>query len=156
MTTHPFRRNRQVRQLVLLISCALCIAAPAAAADSDSRELVVLPAMMQQHMLSNMRDHLLAIAQIQDALAVGDFDTAARIAEERLGMSSLASHGAAHMAPYMPQPMQAIGTQMHRAASQFALVAQEVSVDGDLARSLRSLSSITQQCIACHAAYRIH
>jgi hypothetical protein len=112
--------------------------------------------MMQQHMLANMRDHLLAIAQIQDALADGRFDTAAKIAEERIGMSSLASHGAGHMAPYMPQPMQAIGMQMHRAASQFALVAQDASVDGDLARTLKSLSTVTQQCIACHAAYRVH
>jgi hypothetical protein len=127
----------------------------ALADDADARALVALPTMMREHMLANMRDHLLAIAQIQDALADGSFDTAAKIAEERIGMSSLASHGAAHMAPYMPQPMQAIGTQMHRAASQFALVAQEASVDGDLARALKSLSAITQQCVACHAGYRV-
>jgi hypothetical protein len=71
-------------------------------------------------------------------------------------MSSLASHGAAHMATYMPEPMQAIGTQMHRAASRFALIAQEASVDRDLPRALKSLSAVTQQCVACHAAYRIH
>jgi hypothetical protein len=111
--------------------------------------------MMRQDMLTNMRDHLLAMAQIQDALADGRFDTAGGIAEERLGMSSLASHGASHMAPYMPQPMQAIGAQMHRAASQFALIAQDASVDQDLPRALKSLSAITQQCVACHAAYRI-
>jgi hypothetical protein len=103
-----------------------------------------------------MRDHLLAIAEIQDALADGRFDRAADIAEQRIGMSSLATHGAAHMAPYMPQGMQMIGTQMHRSASQFALAAQEASVDGDLARAVKSLSGITRQCIACHAAYRIH
>jgi len=47
--------------------------------------------MLQQHMLANMRDHLRAIAQIQDALADGRFDVAQNGAEERLGMSSLAS-----------------------------------------------------------------
>jgi len=145
-----------VRQLVLLILSALCLMALASADDSDSRDLVTLPTMMRQHMLANMRDHLLAIGQIQDALADGRFDTAAEIAEERIGMSSLATHGAAHLAPYMPRPMQAIGMQMHRAASQFALAAQDASVDGDLARALKSLSAITQQCIACHAAYRVH
>jgi len=127
----------------------------ASADDSDRRELVALPEMMQRHMLANMRDHLLAISQLQDALADGRFDAAGSIAEERLGMSSLASHGASHMAPYMPQPMQAIGTQMHRAASQFALTAQDASVDQDLPRALKSLSAIIQQCVACHAAYRI-
>jgi hypothetical protein len=53
--------------------------------------LVVLPEKLQQHMLANMRDHLRAIAQIQDALADGRFDVAQNGAEERLGMSSLAS-----------------------------------------------------------------
>jgi mono/diheme cytochrome c family protein len=112
--------------------------------------------MMQRHMLTNMRNHLLAIAQIQHALAEGDFDAAGAIAEERLGMSSLASHGASHMAPYMPEPMRAIGTQMHRAASRFALVAQDASVDRDLPRALKALFAVTEQCVACHGAYRIH
>ena len=145
-----------MRRLGPVILSALGLVAYASADDSDPRELVALPAMMQQHMLANMRDHLLAIAQIQDALADRRFDTAAQIAEGRLGLSSLASHGAAHMAPYMPKPMQGIGTQMHRAASQFALVAEDASVDRDLARALKSLSEITQQCVACHATYRIH
>ena len=144
-----------LRQILFLTASALGLL-PLASADPDPRELVALPPMMQQHMLANMRDHLLAIAEIQEALADGKFDRAADIAENRIGMSSLASHGAAHMAPYMPQPMQAIGTQMHRAASRFALIAQEASVDGDLARAVNSLSSITRQCIACHASYRIH
>jgi hypothetical protein len=143
------------RELVLLVSFGLLLPASAAENGTDSRELIALPEMMQQHMLANMRDHLFAIAEIQDALAGGDFDRAADIAEERLGMSSLASHGAAHMARYMPEPMQAIGTRMHRAASRFALLAQEASVDGDLRRALKGLADVTRQCNACHTAYRI-
>jgi hypothetical protein len=145
-----------MKRSILPVLLAFLLLDAASAADSDRRELVALPDMMRQHMLANMRDHLLAIAQIQDALADGRFDAAGSIAEERLGMSSLASHGASHMAPYMPQPMQAIGTQMHRAASRFALVAQDASVDLDLPRALKSLSAVTQQCVGCHAGYRIH
>lgn len=145
-----------MRRLALLILSGLALVAPASADAPAPRERVALPAMMQQHMLANMRDHLLAIAQIQDALAERRFGAAAQIAEQRLGMSSLASHGAAHMAPYMPKPMQDIGTQMHRAASQFALVAEDASVNRDLASALKSLSAITRQCVACHATYRIH
>ena len=33
-------------------------------ADNDTRQLVQLPEMMQQHMMSNMRDHLVAINEI--------------------------------------------------------------------------------------------
>jgi hypothetical protein len=140
---------------VLLILSALCFVDAASADDPDSRVLVVLPAMMQQHMLANMRDHLVAIGQIQEALAGGDFDSAAGIAEERLGMSSLESHGAAHMAHYMPQEMQLMGERMHRAASRFALVARDASVHRDVAPAMKSLSAITKQCVACHAAFRI-
>ena len=125
-------------------------------AASDSRELVRMPAPMVQHMLSNMRDHLLAITEIQQSLGKGDYQRAADIAEKRIGMSSLDSHGASHMAPFMPKPMQDIGTQMHKAASQFALVAQESSADGNALRAVGALSEITKQCVACHASYRAH
>ena len=47
-------------------------------------------------------------------------------------------------------------TQMHKAASQFALVAQETGADGNTQRAVAALSKITEQCVACHAAYRAH
>lgn len=68
-------------------------------APTDTRPLVELPEQMRLHMLSNMRDHLLALQQIQDALANERFDEAAQIAEERLGMTSLELHGAHDVAP---------------------------------------------------------
>ncbi len=48
-----------------------------------------------------------------------------KLAEQRVGMNSLGLHGAAHMAPFMPLPMQEIGTSMHRAASRLAIVLQD-------------------------------
>lgn len=124
-------------------------------AADDPRQLVTLPAMMQQHMLANMRDHLATVHGIQQALASADYDKAAEMAEQRLGMSAMPKHGASHMAPYMPQAMQAIGTEMHHAASQFAVIARESAVDGDMAKALGALSRVTEQCIACHNNYRI-
>lgn len=124
-------------------------------ANADSRELVSLPSMMQDHMLGNMRDHLATMNEILAALAAGKLDQAADIAESRLGMSSLQSHGAAHLASMMPKPMQEMGTNMHRAASRFARTAQEAKVEDGLERTLGALSELTQQCMACHAQYRI-
>src|SRR5690606_7275328 len=63
-------------------------------APEDARVAVAIPEPMKSHMLANMRDHLLAIQEIQLALAGGKHNEAARIAEERLGMSSLRVHGA--------------------------------------------------------------
>jgi hypothetical protein len=56
----------------------------------------------------------------------------------------------------MPKPMQEIGTQMHRAASRFAVVAQDASVRNDVRPALSALGAVMEQCVACHAAYRLH
>lgn len=137
------------------ILLALFLAAAAAPAAGDTRELVPMPGPMQEHMLANMRDHLAAMGEVQAALAGGRFAQAADIAENRIGMSSLQAHGASHTAPFMPKPMQEIGTSMHRSASRFARSAQEAQVSGDLRPALDALAELTRQCVACHAAYRL-
>lgn len=134
---------------------ALALLISSAHAVDDGRHAVEMPDMMKSHMLANMRDHLLTLGEIQSALASGKYDEAANLAERRLGMSSLDSHGAGHMAGFMPKGMQEIGTGMHRAASRFAVVAQEANVTGDPSPSLRALSEVTQQCVTCHAGYRL-
>ena len=103
-------------------------------------------------MLARMRDHLLALHEIQVAMGRGDLDHASDIAETRLGVSSMPMPMRQEMAPYMPQAMRMIGMEMHKAASRFALKATE----GDAQRAMYSLSAVTQQCIACHAAYRLN
>src|SRR5689334_8526229 len=90
------------------------------AGTSDTRVLVKFPPELIEHTLANMRDHLLALQEISDAFARGNNDVAAKIAEGRLGMTSLQLHGAHEVAKYMPQGMQDAGTAMHRAASRFA------------------------------------
>jgi hypothetical protein len=126
-----------------------------AAGNGEERKLVRFPEEMRQHTLSNMRDHLLAIAEIQEALAQGALDRAAGISEKRLGMTSLAAHGAHEASKFMPQGMQEIGSAMHRNASRFALAAQDASASGDLRPALRALAQVTQSCVACHATYRV-
>jgi hypothetical protein len=128
---------------------AICCSSAAAAADS--RELVRLPEMMQEHMLANMRDHLRSLDEILGDVAEDKWDRAADVAEQRLGISSLAAHDASHMAEFMPQAMQAMGLNMHRAASRFAVTVQE----GDRSAACRGLQAITAACVACHAAYRV-
>jgi len=145
-----------MRHIFASTTLALSLAAllPAAHA-ADPRQLVEMPPPMQEHMLTNMRDHLVAMGEIQAALGKGDFDRASDIAEQRIGMSSLKTHGASHMAPYMPKGMQETGTAMHRAASRFARTAQETAVTNDMPRALGALGELTEQCTACHAGYRL-
>ena len=124
----------------------------------DVRAPVNLPPMMREHMLGNMRDHLMTLDQILGAVADAKFDDAAKLAEAHLGMSSLTSRDAAHMAPFMPKPMQDMGTSMHRAASRLVVVLQDASVTPS-AESMQkvagALHAVTTSCAACHAAYRL-
>jgi transposase len=131
--------------LLLATLCSMSMAA------NDPRQFVQLPEMMQQHMLSNMRDHLSSLNEILANMSKGELDAAAEIAEQRLGMSSLEAHGASHMAKFMPEGMREAGTNMHKAASRFALVAQE----GEALPAYKMLSEITAACVACHSGYRI-
>ena len=83
----------------------------AAIAGEDSRQLVKLPEMMQQHMMANMRDHLAAINEILAHMAKDELDKAADVAENRLGMSSLKSR------PFcLPPAMSTMGRPWLRSA----------------------------------------
>jgi hypothetical protein len=121
----------------------------------DARQFVKFPPVLVEQTLANMRDHLQTLQEIQLHLGMGHTDIAAKIAEERLGMSSLGLHGAAEVSKYMPQGMQDAGTAMHRAASRFAITAQDTGVTGDLKPVFTGLAEITAQCVGCHAGYRL-
>ena len=144
-------------RVAMTVAILLATLTGAPAAD-DVREQVKLPAMMREHMLGNMRDHLLTLNQILGDVSDAKFDAAAKIAEARLGMSSLTFHDAEHMAPFMPKPMQEMGASMHRAASRLVIVLQDAAVTPD-ADSLRkvagALHAVTTACASCHAAYRL-
>jgi hypothetical protein len=135
----------------LVISLLAASLPGTSASSNDPRVLVELPEMMQQHMLSNMRDHLAAINEILVDLGNGELEKASETAEYRLGMSSLESHGAAHLAKFMPEAMRQAGTAMHKAASRFALKAEE----GDVLPAYRALADVTSACVACHSGYRV-
>jgi hypothetical protein len=153
-------RARSLLIAVMLASAAACASSVSdhqshGASQSDGRLLVKFPDDMRVHTISNMRDHLLALQEINIALSRSEFDGAAKIAEQRLGMSSLGKHDAAHLAQFMPQAMQDVGTQMHRAASRFAIEAQSASVSNDVRPALAALGGVMQQCVACHATFRL-
>jgi hypothetical protein len=146
-----------MRRISLAVLLYLCAGISVVWAQ-DTRELVHLSPPMQEHMLANMRDHLATLNEIIGDIADDKFDAAAKVSEQRLGMSSLSLHGAAHLAPYLPKPMQDIGTSMHRAASRLVIVLQDASITPtvDAMRDVnRALHEVTAACEACHAAYRV-
>lgn len=125
------------------------------APPTDTRVVVDFPPAMKEHTLSSMRDHLLAISQIQEAIGNAKYDVAASIAETRLGQTALKAHHAKENSAFMPTGMQELGTQMHRNASKFAIEIQTASATGDIKPALLLLSKTTQACVACHAGYKL-
>ena len=122
----------------------------------DNRIAVDFPAPMKEHILTNMRDHLQTISLIQEAMGKGQYDKAAQLAENRLGMNALKLHGAYENSKFMPKGMQEAGSAMHRNASKFAIEVQNTAATGDVKPALVALSSTTQACVACHAAYKLN
>lgn len=121
----------------------------------DTRVAVEYPPAMKEHTLANMRDHLLAISQIQEAIGNEQYDKAAEIAETRLGQTALKAHNAYENSKFMPKGMQEMGNQMHRSASKFAIEIQNSGATGDIKPAMIALSKTTQSCIACHAGYKL-
>lgn len=145
-----------MRKWILAGLAMVALATPSRA--EDKRQMVEMPAMMQDHMLASMRDHLVVLGDILAAVSSDRYGVAADLAETRLGLSSFGLHDASHMAPYMPKGMQEAGGSLHRAASRFALVAR----DTDVARtydSMRNLAGAIAEmaaaCNSCHVGYRI-
>jgi len=137
--------------------CIAVVLLPALAADrvhvpaktQDTRLAVDFPEGIKQAMLERMRRNLSDIHEIQKALAESDYERAADVAENSLGVSSLGPHNA-RQAPYMPEAMQHLGMEMHRASSRVARAAQEA----DMLKTLEGLSQVTGLCVGCHAVYR--
>jgi len=142
-------KTKIILLLAVTIQISPCLA-------EDTRVKVQMPEKMINHMLANMRDHLVALEEITRYLANEEYEKAAETAEHRLGMSSLEKHGASHMAKFMPQEMAAIGTSMHQAASRFARVSLNAELEGGLGEAFNALSDVMQQCVACHSSFKVH
>ena len=119
----------------------------------DHRQLVEMPAQVQQLMREDMRDHLAAMSEIFGYLANNDFAVAAEVTEKRMGKSSMGKHRGTGMGPgrFMPLAMRQIGWGMHEAASNFA----EVAKSGDLNKSYAALQRVMASCTACHLSFRV-
>jgi hypothetical protein len=94
------KRSTRNGAIALAVALALALQACAQTDDhaahtggpvADPRPLVKYPEELRIHTLNNMRDHLMALQEIQYALASEQYDKAADIAEHRLGMTSLKS-----------------------------------------------------------------
>ena len=134
----------------IILVAALVITTPSQG-EPDTRIALNLPAQMQEHLLGNMRQHLVVINKLLGMLGRDELNEAAELAEGELGMSSLDKHGASHIAKFYPKASAQFGTNMHKAASRFARIAEE----GDALVAYRAVGEITENCVGCHATAKV-
>lgn len=114
----------------------------------DQRKAVPLLPMMANHQKQSMREHLVAVQQIVNALANEDF-AAVEQAAEKIGFSEQMGRMCTHMGSGAPGfAEQALG--FHQTADHIAVAARE----HDSKRVLRELSTTLQTCTSCHAEWK--
>ncbi len=59
------------------------------------------------------------------------------------------------MAQFMPEGMRKLGLAMHQSASDFGTEAPKAAKTGDGRPASAALAHMTQQCAACHSAYKV-
>jgi cytochrome c556 len=139
-------------RFTLLVLAALLINATNAAA-ADPRTPITLPADMRDAFLEHMRLHMESLDDVMAELGAGDFKGAATVAREQLVTGSGAGFGR-----HLPVEFREMGLGMHRAAADFAAVADAVPAEptaADWQRTMAALQGIASHCRSCHAAFRM-
>ena len=141
-----------VRSLMVALASVL-IAATVAVAEDDPRTPIKFPPDMRGAFLEHMRQHMDSLDDVMAELANADFKGAANVAREQLVAGSGAGFGR-----YLPIEFREMGMGMHRAAADFADVADAVPADptaADWNKTVAALQAISNQCRACHSSFRL-
>jgi cytochrome c556 len=150
-------RRQQLREgmmrFLMIALIALLITATASAAEEDLRAPIELPPDMRSAFLEHMRHHMDSFDDVITQLTAADFKGAAQVAREQLVPGSGAGFGR-----YLPVEFREMGLSMHRAAADFAEVADAVPAQptaADWQKTVTALQAISVQCRACHSAFRL-
>jgi len=145
-------------RIVMVWTAVALLALTGTARAMDPRELVAMPADVQEDMLTTMRDHLMALDTVLSHVASERYAAAADLAVERFASHSFDRKGAERMAAFMPQPMRDASDGLREAAGRFAVAARAADAERSY-RAMKNLagaiSDITATCDGCHAHYRI-
>jgi len=117
-------------------------------ASLDRRQEVPLIPMMAQHQKENMRDHLVVVQEILQALAARNF-AAVEKAAARIGFTPQAQQMCTHMGAGAAG-FTDMGMTFHHTADSVIKAAQSKNLDA----TLTALSDTLSTCTSCHALYR--
>jgi hypothetical protein len=121
-----------------------------AQAPTDARQRIVLPAPARDKILAEMRAMLQSLSGVLHALAANDLAGAEQAARAS-GMGT-AADVQPEIRMQLPPAFLQLGMQTHRG---FDALADQLKGGGARETVLKSLASLTSNCVGCHAAYRL-
>lgn len=118
--------------------------------SSDGRLAVRLEVGERKLVLAEMRAFLISVQQIAEGISMDDMEVVVQHARRvgRLAQQEVP----ASLRGKLPAAFKQLGHETHTGFDQMALDAEQL---GDREHALSQLSSLLQNCVACHAAYRI-
>ena len=117
---------------------------------TDGRTAILLEAGEKDMVLGEMRDFLSTIQQLNQALAAEDLETVATVARAS-GMAATEMAPGPMMAK-LPSAFMQLGLATHGKFDELADLAEKTD---DPLEVLGELSVVMQNCVGCHAAYRL-
>jgi hypothetical protein len=141
------------RATAIVLGAALlagAASAPPPSSATDTRQRLALPAAARDMVLAEMRRMLESVNAILQGLVSGD-QAAVEAAARASGMTMAVDVDPRVMSA-LPAPFRELGMQTHRG---FDALADQVKAGGAREDTLRGLAQITNNCVACHAIYRL-
>ena len=149
----------------LVLATACLVWAPTTAKEPPRRQPVTLPADAKAIFLAQMLGHMVALDAVITALGRGDYATAAEVAGNELAVPRFQdADGGTGSGPglgvgqHLPEAFRAIGKRFRGAAGDFAAAARAMPAapSGTQQQALMAaLGKVTNECRACHDAYRV-
>ena len=116
----------------------------------DTRTPIVLTADERAMVLKEMREFLDALRKMNEALAEEDF-TAAAQAARKVGRAAQ-QQVPEGLKKKLPEAFMRLGGATHAAFDQWAMDAETME---DVSLSLKQMGQLMNNCVACHAQYRL-
>lgn len=117
---------------------------------TDNRSTILLEPGERDLVLTEMRGFLTSVQQITQGISANDMKLVAAAAKHS---GSAAVHEVpASLIAKLPLEFKKLGFDTHGKFDQLALDADQM---GDPAQSLQQISTLMNNCLACHLAYRI-
>lgn len=118
--------------------------------STDSRQRLILAPATRDRILAEMRMMLESVGGIVRGLATNDPSTAEKAARAS-GMKH-AADADPQLHALLPHQFLELGMHTHRG---FDMLADQIQAGGSHTDILRGLATLTGNCVACHAIYRL-